>query len=152
MKANIVDAFPGSVPEASPVASHRCHQPSRPRRRRHRTRRSVKNRYGSWVTLPRPRPVQLTPAHMAAISMEDREKSRKRVVSVASQADCGANCAGGPSSSASRGAAGVGVGSPGAGGGSRSSFTGFSGTFYEGTVFPGRRDASASQGATGAGT
>ena len=88
MKTQIVGALLGSVPGTSPVASHRGHRPSRPRRRRHRTRRSVKNRYGSWVTLPRPRPrpAQLAPAPSATISMEDREKTRERVVSVASQA------------------------------------------------------------------
>ena len=88
MKTEIVGALLGSVPEASPRASHRGYRPSRPRRRRHRSRRSVKNRYGSWVTLPRPRPrpAQLAPAPSATISMEDREKTRERVVSVASQA------------------------------------------------------------------
>ena len=86
MKTEIVGALLGSVPEASPVASHRGHRPSRPRRRRHRTQRSVKNRYGSWVTLPHPHPVQLTPAHVAAISIEDCEKTREGFVSVASQA------------------------------------------------------------------
>ena len=90
MKTQLVGALLGSVPEASPRASpwHRGYRPSRPRRRRHRSRRSVKNGYGSWVTLPRPRPrpAQLAPAPLATISMEDREKTRERVVSVASQA------------------------------------------------------------------
>ena len=79
MKTQIVGALLGSVPEASPRASHRGYRPSRPRRRRHRSRRSVKNRYGSWVTLPRPRPrpAQLAQTPLATISVEDREKTRE---------------------------------------------------------------------------
>ena len=86
MKTKIVGAFPGSAPEASSVASHRRHRPSRPRRRRHRTRVSVKNRHGRWVTLPRPRarPAQLAPAPLATISVEDREKTREMATQASS--------------------------------------------------------------------
>ena len=69
-------ALHGSASNTSSIASIRRHRHSRNRRRRHQSRRSVKNRHGRWVTLPRPRPAQLATAS-ATISQEDREKTRE---------------------------------------------------------------------------